>query len=97
MKEVVIIRIADRKPIDIAECLSDAYFRTLAYYKSLLRAIRRDRKGGVNFLSDKLFRVERMLRNIKQALNGKYNIIVIVDLTVPRQSLVDIIARRCGE
>jgi len=92
MKEVVVIKIVDRKPKDIPEFLSKTYACTLAYYKGLLKAIRRDREGGANLL-DELLKAKRKLQNIKQALNGKHNIIVIVDLTVPRQSLFDIIAR----
>jgi len=104
MKEVVIIRIKDGKPIDKPIYLSGVHTCVLTYYKHLLKVVRRERDGA-DFLN-KLFEAKRKLRNIEQALNGKYNIIVIVDLTVSLRLpsdiiemswLPDIIEMWCGE
>lgn len=93
MSEVVVIRITNG-PIDIPpEHLSETYALILSSYNNILRAIRRSRGRDADFLLNKLRGTERTLRNIKRALNGKYNIIIIADLTVPRRSLFDIITR----
>jgi len=76
MKEVVIIRIIDGEPAGTPEYLSEVYACILAFYKRLLKVVRRDRDGA-NLLN-KLFATKRKLQNIEQALNGKYNIILIV-------------------
>ena len=79
MCEVVVIRITSG-PIDILpEYLSETYAIILSSYNNLLRAIRRSRGRDGDFLLNKLRGTERTLRNIKRALNGKYNIIVVVD------------------
>ena len=82
MSEVVVIRITNG-PIDMPiEYLSETYACVLSSYNNLLRAIRRSRGRDADFLLNKLRGTERTLRNIKRALNGKYDIIVVMDLTV---------------
>jgi len=93
MKEVVIIRIADGKPIEEPEFLSETYACKLAHYKALLWDIKTDRCGDAGSLLDGAYELKKKLSYIRQALHGKYNIIVIVDLTVPRQLLIDAFAR----
>jgi len=96
MKEVVVIKIKDGAPIDMPEYLSQHYIFISGYYNAILREIKKRKESASSLLSD-LFAFKIRKKLLEQALCGKYNIIVIVDLTVPRQSLFDIIARRCGE
>ena len=86
MSEVVIIRTKDGEPMDIPpEYLSEIYDYSLVYYRTLLRSIIRNKKGGDDFLLDKFFGMKRKLQNIRHALNGKYNIIVVVDFVSSEQ------------
>ncbi|MCD6209284.1 MAG: hypothetical protein J7J01_00040 [Methanophagales archaeon] len=81
MREVVIIQRKDGEVIDKPDYLSQDYVYILAYYNTILREIKRDREGDADFLLDKLFELKYKLKYMKQALNGKHSIIVLVDFT----------------
>jgi len=78
MKEVVIIKTKDGTPTDEQpDSLSRRYARILGYCKSIEIELKRGR-GDADFLLDSLFELKNDLKCLEQALNGKYNIIVVV-------------------
>ena len=79
MKETVIIQLKDGEVIDKPDYLSRDYICILAYYNTILREIKRDREGDADFLLDRFFELKYKLKYLKQALNGKYNIIIVMD------------------
>jgi len=79
MKEVVIIKTINGTPTDEQpDFLSQRYARILGYCKSIEIELKRGR-GDPDFLLDSLFELKNDLKCLEQALNGKYNIIIVVD------------------
>ena len=81
MKEVVILKTRNGEPTDEQpDFLSRRYARILGYCKRIEIDLKRGR-GDADFLLDSLFELKNDLKCLKQALNGKHSIIVLVDFT----------------
>ena len=79
MKEVVIIKTINGIPTDEQpDSLARRYASILGYCKSIEIELKRGR-GDPDFLLDSLFELKSDLKCLEQALNGKYNIIVVRD------------------
>jgi len=55
MKEIVIIKTKDGKPIDKPDYLSQAYVYILEYCKKIEIDLKRDQDGDADFLLERLF------------------------------------------
>ena len=74
MKEVVIIKTEDGNLT--LDSLSRRYACILGYYKRIELELKKDR-GDTGILLERLLGLKSKLKCLEQALNGKYNIIVV--------------------
>ena len=78
MKEVVIIKTRNSNPT--YESLSWRYACILGYCKKIEIELKK-RRRDTGILLDNLLELKSDLKCLEQALNGKYNIIVVMDST----------------
>jgi len=89
MKEVVIIKTKNGTPTDEQpDSLSRRYASILGYCKRIELELNKDR-GDTGILLERLLELKSKLKCLEQALNGKYNIIVVVDSAGDNQKRVD--------
>jgi len=79
MKEVVIIKTINGTSTDEQpDSLSQRYACILGYCKRIEIELKKDR-GDTGILLERLLELKSELKCLEQALNGKYNIIIVVD------------------
>jgi len=79
MKEVIIIKTINDTPTDEQpDSLSRRYACISGYYKRIEIELKKDR-GDTGILLERLLELKSELKCLEQALNGKYNIIVVRD------------------
>ena len=89
MKEVVIIKTINGSPTDEQpDFLSQRYARILGYYKRIELELKKDR-GDTCILLERLLELKSDLECLERALNGKHNIIVVVDSAGDNQKRVN--------
>jgi len=81
MKEVVIIKTKNGTPTDEQpDPLSRQYAHLVGYYERIKIDLKKGR-GDTGVLLGSFYDLKSELKCLEQALNGKYNIIVVVDST----------------
>ena len=89
-KEVVIIRTHDGEPIAKPEYLSQDYVHILSSLEDIESVIQNDHEGYADSLLIRFFELKYYLNALEQALNGRFNCIVLTHVYLDEKIQVEI-------